>query len=81
MLIWEDGIRVDLRDIGWRGAGVDSTGSGRTPLAGSCEHSDEPSSSGASYLVIVHINVTLDLLPSQIYPVYILNFNLIYIRI
>jgi hypothetical protein len=25
---WEDGIKMDLREIGWRGGGVDSPGSG-----------------------------------------------------
>jgi hypothetical protein len=25
---WEDRIKMDLRDIGWRGCGVDSHGSG-----------------------------------------------------
>jgi hypothetical protein len=25
---WNDGIRMYLRDIGWRGCGLDSTGSG-----------------------------------------------------
>jgi hypothetical protein len=33
---WEDGIRMDLRVIGW-GCGVDSPGSGQGPLAGCCE--------------------------------------------
>jgi hypothetical protein len=27
---WEDGIRMDLREIGLGGGGLDSTGSGRT---------------------------------------------------
>jgi hypothetical protein len=25
---WEDGIRIDLREIGWGGCGLDLTGSG-----------------------------------------------------
>jgi hypothetical protein len=25
---WEDGIKMDLREIGWGGGGFDSTGSG-----------------------------------------------------
>jgi hypothetical protein len=25
---WEDGIKMDLREIGWEGGGVDSPGSG-----------------------------------------------------
>jgi hypothetical protein len=44
---WEDGIRVDVREIGLgRGGGrLDSTGSGQGPVAGSCKCGDEPSSS------------------------------------
>jgi hypothetical protein len=37
---WEEGIRMDLRGIGW-GCGVDSTGQG--PVASCCECGDEPS--------------------------------------
>jgi hypothetical protein len=47
---WEDGIKMDLREIGW-GCEVDSPGSGYGPLAGCCEHCDEPSGSGATELV------------------------------
>jgi hypothetical protein len=44
---WEDGIRMDLREIGWgRERGMDSPGSGQGPVAGCCEHGDEPSGSG-----------------------------------
>jgi hypothetical protein len=25
---WEDGIKIDLREVGWGGCGVDSLGSG-----------------------------------------------------
>jgi hypothetical protein len=36
---WEDGIRMDLREIGWgRGCTVDSVGSGQEPVEGSCEY-------------------------------------------
>jgi hypothetical protein len=42
---WEDGIKMDLREIGC-GCGVDSPGSGRELLAGCCECADEPSGSG-----------------------------------
>jgi hypothetical protein len=45
---WEDGIRMDLREIGLRGCGLDLTGSGLGPVAG-C--GDEPSSSCATELV------------------------------
>jgi hypothetical protein len=41
---WEDGIIMDLKEIGWgRGCGMDSPGSGWGPLAGCCECGDEPS--------------------------------------
>jgi hypothetical protein len=33
------------------GCGVDSPGSGKGPLAGSCECGDEPSGSGATELI------------------------------
>jgi hypothetical protein len=39
---WEDGIRMDLREIGLGGDGLDSTGSGHGPVAGCCECGDEP---------------------------------------
>jgi hypothetical protein len=48
---WEDGIKMDLREIGWGGCGVDSPGSGYGPLVGCCECGDEPSGSGATQLV------------------------------
>jgi hypothetical protein len=41
---WEDGIRMDLREIGLGGGcGLESTGSGQGPVAGCCECGDEPS--------------------------------------
>jgi hypothetical protein len=43
---WEDGIRMDLREIG-----LDSTVSGQGPVAGCCECGDEPSCSCATELV------------------------------
>jgi hypothetical protein len=48
---WEDGIRMDLREIGLGGWGLDSTGSGQGPVAGCCECGDEPSGSCATELV------------------------------
>jgi hypothetical protein len=48
---WEDGIRMDLREIGLGVCGLDSTGSGRGPVAGCCECGDEPSGSCATELV------------------------------
>jgi hypothetical protein len=48
---WEDGIRMDLREIGLVGGGLDSTVSGQGPLAGCCECGDEPSGSCATELV------------------------------
>jgi hypothetical protein len=47
---WEDGIRMDLREIGWA-CGLDSTGSGQGPVAGCCECGDEPSGSCPTELV------------------------------
>jgi hypothetical protein len=41
--MWEDGIRMDLGEIGLWGCGLDSTGSGHGPVAGCCECGDESS--------------------------------------
>jgi hypothetical protein len=49
---WEDGVRMDLREIGLRGVDwirLDRTGQG--PVVGCCECSDEPSGSCATELV------------------------------
>jgi hypothetical protein len=48
---WEDGIRMDLRQTGWGGCELDSTGSGQGPVARCCECGDEPSGSCATELV------------------------------
>jgi hypothetical protein len=48
---WEYGIRMDLREIGLGGCGLDSTGSGQEPVAGCCECVDESSGSCATELV------------------------------
>jgi hypothetical protein len=48
---WEDGIRMDLREIGLGSCGLDSTGSGQGPVAGCCECGDEPSGSCGTELV------------------------------
>jgi hypothetical protein len=48
---WEDGIKMDLRKIGLGRCGLDSTGSGQEPVAGSCEYGDDPSGSDAAELV------------------------------
>jgi hypothetical protein len=48
---WEDGIRMDLREIGLGVCGLHSTVSGQGPVAGCCECGDEPSGSGATELV------------------------------
>jgi hypothetical protein len=48
---WDDEIRMDLREIGLGGCGLDSTGSGQGPVAGCCECGDEPSVSCATELV------------------------------
>jgi hypothetical protein len=42
---WEDGIRMDLTEIGLGGCGLDSTGSGQGPMVSCCECGDEPSGS------------------------------------
>jgi hypothetical protein len=48
---WEDGIRMDLREIDLGGCGLDSTISGQGPVAGCCECGDESSGSCATELV------------------------------
>jgi hypothetical protein len=48
---WEDGVRMDLREIGLGVCGLDSTGSGQGSVAGCCECGDEPSGSCATELV------------------------------
>jgi hypothetical protein len=48
---WEDGVRMDRREIGL-GGGLDSTGSGQGPVAGCCECGDEPSGSCTTDLVM-----------------------------
>jgi hypothetical protein len=47
----EDGIRMDLREIGLGGCGLDSTSSGQRPVVGRCECGDEPLGSCATELV------------------------------
>jgi hypothetical protein len=42
---WEDGIRMDLREIGRGWGGLNSTGSGQGPVASCCKCSDESSGS------------------------------------
>jgi hypothetical protein len=42
---WENGIRMDLRETGLGGCGLDSTGSEQGPVAGCGEYGDEPSGS------------------------------------
>jgi hypothetical protein len=53
---WEDGIRMDLREIGLGVCGLDSTGSGQGPVAGCCECGDEPSGSCATELVSIQVS-------------------------
>jgi hypothetical protein len=48
-LRWEDGIRMDLREIGL--GGVDSNSSGQGPVAGCCECGIEPLVSCATEFV------------------------------
>jgi hypothetical protein len=47
---WEDGISMDLREIGLEVCGLDSTVSGQGPVAGCCECGDEPSGSARELL-------------------------------
>jgi hypothetical protein len=47
----EDGIRIDLREIGWEVCVLDSAGSGQGPVASCCECDDEPSRFCATELV------------------------------
>jgi hypothetical protein len=49
---WENGVRMDLRETGLGGCGLDSTGSGQGPVAGCCECGDEPSGSCATECLI-----------------------------
>jgi hypothetical protein len=49
---WEDGIRMDLREIGWGEYRLDQADSGQAPVAGFCEYGDETSGSGATELII-----------------------------
>jgi hypothetical protein len=42
---WDDNIRMDLREIRVRRWGLYLSGSGKRLVAGSCEHSNEPSGS------------------------------------
>jgi hypothetical protein len=42
---WEDNIKMDLRVDRDRWGKLDSAGSGQGPMAGLCEHGNEPSGS------------------------------------
>jgi hypothetical protein len=48
---WEDGIRIDRREIGLGGCGFDSTGSVQGPVVGCGECGDEPLGSCTMELV------------------------------
>jgi hypothetical protein len=48
---WEDGIRMDITEIGLGECRLDPAGSVQGPLAASCEYGDEPSGSGSTELV------------------------------
>jgi hypothetical protein len=54
---WEDGIRMNLGDIGWGGSGLDSIGSGQGPVADCCECGDERSGSCTTELVLCQVSV------------------------
>jgi hypothetical protein len=38
---WEDDIKMDLREVGWWGHGLDRSGSGLGQVAGCCECGNE----------------------------------------
>jgi hypothetical protein len=65
---WEDGIRMDLREIGMGGCGLDSTGTG------CCECGDEPLGSCATELVnietITFWHQTADFIIMKTYFIY-----------
>ena len=42
---WEDNIKMDLREVGWGGHGLDQSGSGKGQVVGCCEYGDEHSGS------------------------------------
>jgi hypothetical protein len=42
---WEDNIKMDLREVGWGGHGLDQSGSGSGQVASCCECGYEPSGS------------------------------------
>jgi hypothetical protein len=42
---WDDNIKMDLREVGWGGHGLDQSGSGYGQVASSCECGYEPSGS------------------------------------
>jgi hypothetical protein len=52
---WGDGIRMDFRESGLEGGGLDSTGSGYGPVAGYFECGDGPSGSCATELTFLDI--------------------------
>jgi hypothetical protein len=56
---WEDGIgiRMDLREIGLGGCGLDLSSAGQGPVVGCCECGDETSSSYTTELVSVFVGV------------------------
>jgi hypothetical protein len=39
---WEDNIKMDLREVGWGGHGLDRSGSGQIQVAASCKCDNEP---------------------------------------
>jgi hypothetical protein len=51
---WEDGIRLDLREIGWGSVDWTQLAQDRDRWGGgSCEYGDEPSGSSATDLVFI----------------------------
>jgi alpha-glucosidase (family GH31 glycosyl hydrolase) len=54
-----DGIKMDLREIGWGACGMSSPGSGQGSLAGCCKCGDERLGSGATELASYSMSSTL----------------------
>jgi hypothetical protein len=56
---WEDGIGIDLREIGWGSVEWIQMAQDRDRCAGSCEYGDEPLGSGAMELVSFQSSIAL----------------------
>jgi hypothetical protein len=52
---WENGIRMDVMEIGWGWVEWIQLTQDRGPVAGCCERCDEPSGSGATDLLLMFV--------------------------